>query len=327
MFRSLPPSRSHSWRWRWLGLAGLLIGLAACAAPASLTQPAAAARLQVMATTSILGDVVGQVAGEAADVRTLLPVDADPHGFQPTPADVVLLSQADLVFVNGLGLEELLMSLLAGAVPAQKVIAVSEVAQIEPLADAQEHESAGGEEEHEHNDGFDPHIWTDPNHVILWADVIAAALSQADPAHAAVYQANAEAYRRELQALDAWIREQVDQTSPAQRKLVTEHTTFAYFARRYGFEQVGAIIPGFSTLAEPSAQTLAALEDAIREMGVQAIFVGNTVNPRLAERVAADTGIRLIPVYSDSLSAADGPAATYLAYMRYNTRAFVEGMK
>lgn len=339
---SLRPRGLRPWL---LWLAGLFILVAACAAPATSTTPPAAsmaspaastaspatstapavsARLQVLATTTILGDVVKNVAGEAADVRTLLPVNADPHGFQPTPADVVLISQADLVFVNGLGLEELLLPLLAGALPAHKIVAVSEG--IEPIvAHAAEdaHEEAA---EHDHAEGIDPHTWTDPTHVILWTQVIAAALAAADPAQAERYQANARAYEQTLRDLDAWVQEQVAQVPPAQRLLVSEHAVFAYFARRYGFTQVGTVIPGFSALAEPSAQDLAAVEDAIRQVGVRAIFVGNTVNPRLAERVAADTGIRVIPVYSGSLSAADGPASTYVAYIRYNTHAFVAGM-
>ncbi len=149
----------------------------------------------------------------------------------------------------------------------------------------------------------------------------------ADPAHAAEYAANADAYINELTALDAWIREQVAQIPEANRRLVTEHATFGYFAARYGFEQVGAIIPSLSTGSSPSAQELAKLEDTIRASGVKAIFVGSTVSPDLSRRVADDTGVQLVPLFTDSLSAAGGGADSYLAFMRYNVTAIVEALK
>ena len=135
------------------------------------------------------------------------------------------------------------------------------------------------------------------------------------------------AYRQELIDLDQWILEQVAQIPEANRELVTDHQLFIYFANRYGFEQIGAIVPGYSTLSEPSAQELAQLEDAIRELGVRAIFVGNTVNPALAQRVANDTGTKLVFLYTGSLTEATGPAPTYLDYMRFNVQAIVEALK
>jgi ABC-type Zn uptake system ZnuABC Zn-binding protein ZnuA len=109
--------------------------------------------------------------------------------------------------------------------------------------------------------------------------------------------------------------------------LVTDHTVFTYFASRYGFEQVGAVVPGFSSLSSPSAQQLAALHDSIRELGVPAVFVGNTANNTLSERVAQDTQVKLVQVVTGSLTGADGPAPTYLEYMRYNVNAFVNALK
>jgi len=138
---------------------------------------------------------------------------------------------------------------------------------------------------------------------------------------------NAAAYRRELTALDAWIVEQIAQIPAARRVLVTDHVVFGYFAAHYGLEQLGAVVPGYSTLAQPSAREMAALEDATRAYDVPAIFVGSTVNPALAQRVAEDTGMQLVFVYTGSLTAPDGDAATYLAYMRYNVTAVVEALK
>ncbi len=296
----------------------LALLLAACSGPAPAGDQAPD-RLNVVATTTLVGDVVRVIGGEAIALDVLLPVGAEPHGYQPSPQDLAELSQADLVFVNGLGLEEALMPTLASAVAHEKIVAVSD------SVEAIELTGGGNEEGHEH--GLDPHAWTDPNNVMVWTDNIVRALSAANPAQRDGYESRAAAYRQQLTALDAWIRQQVAQIPERKRKLVTDHAVFGYFARRYGLEQVGAVIPGFSALAEPSAQELAALEDAIRGLGVGAIFVGNTVNPSLAERVAKDTNTRLLFIYSDSLSDADGPAATYLDFMRYNVGVFVDGLR
>jgi ABC-type Zn uptake system ZnuABC Zn-binding protein ZnuA len=317
-------------------LTALLASLAACAgapapsgpaAPVAGDASAAGERLKVVATTTIVGDVVRQVGGDAIDLTVLLPVGADPHGFDPTPRDASTVADADVVFINGLGLEQFLERLLASAGSEAQVIAVSEgITAIETgdEADAVHAEEDEGEHGHE---GDDPHVWTDPNNVLVWTANIAAALSQLDPANAALYQANAAQYSAELQALDAWVREQVAQVPAANRNIVTDHAVFGYFAQRYGFEQVGAIVPGYSTLAEPSAQELAALEDAIRSLGVKAVFVGQTVNPGLAQRVADDTGTQLAPVYTGSLSDPEGEAGSYLDYIRHNVATIVEALR
>ncbi|NJN68533.1 MAG: zinc ABC transporter substrate-binding protein [Chloroflexaceae bacterium] len=183
------------------------------------------------------------------------------------------------------------------------------------------------EEEHEHeHSGSDPHVWFSPASVQGWVNNIEQTLRHADPSNADTYAARASAYREELHHLDTWISEQVALVPPDRRKLVTDHTAFGYFAHRYGFEQVGAVVPGFSTMAEPSAQELAQLEDAIRAHQVPAIFVGTTVNPSLSERVAGDTGTRLVMLYTGSLSEAGGPADTYLKLMGYDTQAIVTAL-
>lgn len=279
--------------------------------------PAADGKLKVVATTTLVGDVVAAIGGDNIDVAILLPPGAEPHSFQPTPKDVAALSKADLVFVNGLNLEEVLMPTLENALGKGKIVAVSEGVQTIELA---------GEEASAHGGG-DPHTWTDPNNVMVWADNISRALSQAEPAHATAYAANAAAYRKQLVEIDQWVKEQVAHVPEANRKLVTDHAVFGYFAKRYGFEQVGAVIPGFSALAEPSAQEMAALEDTIHRLGVKAIFTGNTVNSTLSQRVADDTGVKLVFIYTDSLSPPDGPVPTYLEWVRHNVSAFVEALR
>lgn len=298
----------------------LLIGiLAACRAAAS-PESDQTGKLKVVATTTIVGDVVRNVGGEAIQLSVLLPTGSDPHSFEPVPQDVARLEDAEIIFANGAGLEEFLNRIIASAGGKDRLVSLSDG--LDLIAGNQ----PPGETTGEHS-GTDPHVWTDPSLVAGWVEKITAALSEKDPANAAAYQANAAAYLKQLSELDGWIKDQVAQIPPESRKLVTDHETFEYFARRYGFETVGAVIPSFSTLAEPSAQELAVLEDTIRGLGVNAIFVDQSVNPALSERVGQDTGVQLVPVFSGSLSGPGGEASTYLDFMRYNTTAMVNALR
>ncbi len=296
-------------------LVGILL-LTACGHP-----QADEGRLRVVATTTIVGDVVRQIGGEAIALTVLLPPGADPHAFEPTPQDMARVAEAELLFANGAGLEAFLEPLLANAGGSAHTVDLSEGLPLrafrEKLGSASPSEDAPP----------DPHVWTDPNNVILWTQTIEAALAGLDPANADSYHRNAEAYRQQLVDLDAWIREVVAQVPQERRLLVTDHLFLGYFADRYGFEQIGAVIPGYTTISSPSAQELAALETAIRQYDVPAIFVGATVNPTLAEQVARDTGIRLVPIYTGSLTGPEGDAPTYLDYMRYDVRAIVEALR
>ncbi len=278
-------------------------------------------RLQVVATTSIVGDVVGNIGGEAIELVVLFPPGGDPHTFEPRPQDIAALSDAQVVFTSGLGLEEALEGLLEANLNGI-LVEVSDGIDVIPLQDKDEHEGALPE----HGAG-DPHTWMDPNNVIVWAQNIAGALAEADPANREVYQTNAENYIAELRELDVWIRQQVEQVPPEQRKLVSDHAVLGYFARQYGFEQVGLVVPALSSSAAPSAQELAELVDAIHAQDVQAILVGTTVNPALSEQVANDTGAELVFIYTGSLSQPDGEAGSYIQLMRYNVQAIVDSLK
>jgi manganese/iron transport system substrate-binding protein len=275
-------------------------------------------KLKAVATTSIVADVVRNVGGDRIELTILVPLGTDPHSFEPSPRDVAAVADAHVVFANGLGLEGFLDALVEGAGARERTIELSRG--ISPL------ESMEGADEHEANGG-DPHTWTDPTNMPVWVRNVRDALQEVDPVNSDVYESNAKVYEELLAELDAWVRQQVAQIPESERKIVTDHKYFAYFADEYGFTQVGAIVPGYSTLAEPSATELAALEDAIKEMGVKAVLVGNTVNPNLAQRVADDTGTRMIPIFTGSLSDVDGPAPNYLDYVRFNTRAILEALK
>jgi len=279
---------------------------------AAVVAGGAAAPLRVAATTSIVGDVVRAIGGDGVIVTVLLPAGADPHAFEPTPKEMASLGDVQTIFANGAGLETFLDSLLASVgVP---IVSVSDGIAFRGFAQ-------GGEEQ-----GVDPHVWFDPMNVIVWTESIARQFATLDPANAEGYATRALAYEQELKDLDAWIVEAVAAIPRERRKLVSDHEAFGYFVDRYGFDDVGTVIPGLSTLAEPSAQGLAALEDAIREHGVPAIFVGVSVNPALAEQVAQDTGARIVFLYTGALSGTAGPAGTYLDLMRYDVRTIVQAL-
>jgi ABC-type Zn uptake system ZnuABC Zn-binding protein ZnuA len=297
-----------------------LLPLSACSSRAPGTS-APFGELKVVATTTLIGDIVKNIGGEQIDLSVLLPIGADPHNYEPSPKELTLVADADVVFTNGAGLEGFMTRLLENAGSQASIISLSEGL---TLIDAAEEDGPTGDPDH---GGSDPHVWMDPANVKQWVDRIEQVLSEADPEQAATYQANAQAYRQALSDLDAWISQQVVQVPQANRKIVSDHLVFGYFARRYGFEQVGAVIPSISTLASPSAQELAALEEIINSLGVKAIFVDSTVNPGLSQRIASDTQIQVVPVYSGSLSPAAGPAATYLDFMRANVTAIVQALK
>ena len=280
-------------------------------------------KLSVIATTNIVGDVVGQVGGDHIELTTLMSIGVDPHSYVPTPADSAAIHDAHIVFASGAGLESDLERVFESA--GGDAIQVN-------LSDGLQHRLTEGtlEEEgdgHEHDEGeVDPHVWFDVRNVIHWVETIEQALSTLDQANAAAYQANAAAYTQELEELDAWVVEQVAAIPQANRKLVTNHPSFGYLAGRYGLEQVGAVYP-FSPSAEPSAGDIALLEDTIREYGVPAVFAESTVNPKLAQQVADDTRVKLVALYSGSLGEPGSGAETYILLIRYDVGAIANALK
>lgn len=274
-------------------------------------------RLRVLATTTLVGDAVARVGGDLVDLTVLLPAGSDPHAFVASPQDLVALADAQIVFINGLGLEESLLPAL-GKVEQGPVVSVNEA--VLPL----EADDAHGDSAH---GAADPHTWQDVRNVAQWATTIGDALSRLDPAHADAYQEAARTYRTELEALHAEVASTIESIPPARRLLVTDHDDLAYFAAAYGMQVMGAVTPSFSSMASISAQEMAALQDQIKALDVPAIFVGTTVNPRLAQQVARDAGARVVPLYTDSLSAPDGPAPTYDAMMRSNAQAIAAALR
>ena len=269
--------------------------------------------LRVLASTSVLADITQIIAGDRAQVESLLPIGADPHSYQAAPADVARISESDLLVLNGLEYEQFIETLLQNA-RGEKMI-------VEATAGLSPRKDAGNEH------GVDPHMWLDPNLVITYVVNIRDGLIQIDPDGAEIYKANADTYIAQLKDLDGWIVEQVN-TIPAERRLmVTNHEAVGYFAERYGFEVAGSVIPSFSSNAAPSAQEMANLIDEIKKLNAPAIFLDTADNNTLAEQIADETGgIIVNDLHLESLTES-APAATYIDVMKYNVSRIVEALK
>ena len=397
-------------------------------------------RLQLVASHSILADVVRQVAGDQADLTPLMPVGADPHSFQPSPRDLTAVAEADLVFVNGARFEESLLEDVENAAGDGRIIEASACVEIIASGssvhdehddhddhddhdedaehdghdeegdhdEADEHDDDGehddhddeegehdeadehddhdemeasghcedhdgelaafSDDEHEHSDDehsddhadalgrleqidcgghhdeegeeeeedehahshgvCDPHVWMNPRNVMYWTLMIRDSLAEADPDNADAYAANAAAYLEQLHDLsENFIEPALDDLPQPRRILITSHDSLGYLAARYDFEIIGTVGGSISTLSEPSARRVADLIDLIQTDGIPAIFGETTANEDVMEMIAGETGAELVTLYSGTLSDSDGPAATYLDYMRYNLGSIIGALQ
>jgi ABC-type Zn uptake system ZnuABC Zn-binding protein ZnuA len=297
---------------RLIGILGILAFMLGSCQPAASQAPALP---RVLAVESFLADIVRNVAGDRLVVDSLIPVDADPHAYQPSPRDAGKIVNADVLIINGANLETFLTPLLQNAGAKQLVITAS--------AGLTARQDPSGQ-----NPAGDPHFWLDPNTVIKYAENIRDGLSLADPKGTPVYKANARKYVYDLQSLDSWIKSQVQTIPPAHRLLVTNHETFGYFADRYGFSVVGALVPGISSGAAPSARELAALVNQIRSSNAPAIFLETGTNSQLADQISTETGVKVVTnLFTHSLSGPGGPAATYIDMMKYDVSVIVEALR
>jgi zinc/manganese transport system substrate-binding protein len=310
-------------------LAGLVLLATFWLPTAGAAQTAVAGEpLRVVASFSILGDLVAKVGGEAVALTTLIGPGVDAHTFDPAPADLVALESADLIVENGLGFEPWLDRFFASTAPSGARVVASEG--IAPRVAGEEHEEGDaheGEDAGEHGQ-FDPHVWHDVANAIVMVENIRDALAAADPANAGFYATNADAYINELEALDAAIREEVATLPEERRKLVTTHDTFGYFADAYGFTVVGTALGSLSTEAgDPSARDIALLIGQITESGVPAIFAENVANPDLMASIAAEAGVELAPpLYTDALGPPGSPGDTYVGMMENNAATIVQAL-
>jgi ABC-type Zn uptake system ZnuABC Zn-binding protein ZnuA len=296
---------------RALALAGLALALAAssvgCGSPS-----AADGKLTVVASTTVFADMVASVGGDLVSTTSLVPKNADVHTFEPRPADMKAIASAGLLVMNGLGLDDWMEKTITNAAPeGTPVVKLAEgLPGVELLP---------GETEGTQN----PHLWLDVKYAQLYADRIVAALKQVDPAHAADYDSNAATYAQELEDLDAWVRAQIATVPEANRKIVTFHDAFPYYAREYGLTVVGVAVeaPG----QEPSAAETAALIDAIKASGAKAIFSEAQFPTQLVDQLAAETGVTVVSnLYSGALG--DPPVTSYEAVIRWDTDQFVKAL-
>jgi ABC-type Zn uptake system ZnuABC Zn-binding protein ZnuA len=289
-----------------------------------VTTPSQSDQITVLAIEPFLADLAQNIAGDRVTVQSLIPLGLDPHAFEATPQDVTRLNNASILILNGAGLEESLKDFLDNTPANQTVIIASAgLTPRTPQAGEPTDVVQTGS-----NTQLDPHFWLNPLNVITYVENIRDGLINADPAGSELYKLNAENYISILRQLDGELQAEIEQIPRERRLLVTNHESFGYFADRYGLRIIGAIIPSVSTGSSPSAQDLAKLADAINASGAPAVFLETGSNPSLANQIAVETGVKVVTdLYTHSLSAADGPAATYLDMMRHDTRLIVEALK
>ncbi len=278
---------------------------------------------RVVASFSILGDMVAQIAGDRAVVRTIAGPNADAHHFNPRPSDAEALRGAALVVRNGLGFDAWMDRMIRAAGFRGPVVTATEG--IAPRSmPAHAHGPANAERPPRMVP--DPHAWQDPRLGAVYARNIARALAAADAPNAAAHEQAGAAYAARIEALHRWVAEQVATVPEARRKVVTSHDAFGYFGAAYGIRFLAP--QGVSTQAEPGAQQVAALIRQIRAEGLTAVFLENMGNPATLERLAREAGVRVRGrLHADALSAPDGPAPTYEAMIRHNVGLLVPAMR
>jgi manganese/zinc/iron transport system substrate-binding protein len=277
-------------------------------------------KLQVVATTGMVADAARHVGGQHAEVVALMGPGVDPHLYKASEGDVARLTAAHLVLYNGLHLEGKMGDVLVKLARSKPVVAVSETVPQDQLREPPEFLGQ-----------YDPHIWFD---VRLWSstlDAIAAAYAEVDPEHADEYRANAEAYRQELLALDAWVEGRINELAPERRVLVTAHDAFGYFGRRYGVEVVG--LQGISTLAEAGLGDVERVVDLVVDKKIPSMFVESSVPRRSIEAVQAAAQERGHQVgiggqlFSDAMGAPGTPEGDYPGMVRHNVNTMVEALR
>lgn len=271
----------------------------------------------VVVSTNILGDVVEEVVGDQAEVLTLMKPNSDPHSFEVSAQEAARMRSADLLVSNGLGLEEGLQQHLDAA--ADEGVTTYVAGDAVEVLDYADGDSAGTP---------DPHFWTDPARMVDVVEGLETALAEVEGLDSAEIARRADAYVAEIEAVDAQMSEAFAAIPPAQRALVTNHHVFGYLAERYDFEVVGAVIPGGTTLAAPSASDLADLAEAVESTGVRAIFAESSSPDRLVQALAQESGVdvEVHELWTESLTEPGGGADSYLAMLRANTERITAGL-
>lgn len=316
-----------------IGIAGLLLAVFAVVVgcgddddgAGSSASSGGEEKLRVVATTVQIEALAREVGGELIDLHGVVPAGADAHEFEPTASDLAAIEDADLILRHGLGLDGWLDDTLSAARDATVVTVTDGI--LLQRGEAHSH----GDDEHQDQDdeeSADPHVWLDPDNAKIMVANIAGALATADPANRAAYAANSTRYQATLNEMQGEVQAIIDEIPEENRKLVTNHDAFGYFARAFGLEVVGAVIPSVSTQAEPSAAETAQLLDTIEAEGVKAIFAESSVNPALARTLADDAGITIVDdLYGDSLGEEGSGAETVHGMLLVNARKIADALK
>ena len=292
----------------WLALPIAVVLFAGCQ-----PEPQASSGVRVVTTTTVFADMVKSVGGDLVSVTSLVPKNGDVHTFEPKPADIRAVAQADLLVMNGLGLDDWLEKTIANA--SREGSPLVKLAVDLPGVALLSGDAAGSQ---------NPHLWLDVKYAELYVDRIVAALRGVDGVHAQQYERQGAAYRTRLDELDRWVRDQVATIPQPDRKIVTFHDAFPYYAREYGITIVGVAVPAPGQ--DPSAGDTAALVEAIRAAGVKAIFSEAQFPAKLVEQLAAETDARVVAdLYDDSVG--DPPLATYEGVVRWDTQQLVDALK
>lgn len=323
-------------------LSSAALALAGCASGGGATETsatgAAGEQLKVVATTTQVADFTRQVAGDDASVTQLIQPNQSAHSYDPSAADLAALGSADVLVINGAGLEEWLDDAISASGFSGTTIDASTGIELsdDEAGDGHEHadetpapEETHSDDEHDHaHEGGNPHIWTDPHLAEQMVATIETGLAEADPAAAADFEANAAAYEAKLAELDEWIHTNVDTVPEADRLLVSNHDAFTYFVDAYDITYVGSVIPSFDDNAEPSAAEIDELVAAIKATGVKAVFSEASISPKAADTIAAEAGVKVYSgeeaLYGDSLGPEGSDGATYLASQIHNATVILE---
>lgn len=269
--------------------------------------------IKVVASFSILGDMVKTIGGEQVEVTTIVGPNQDTHVYEPRPQDAINMANADMVFINGLGFEGWMERLVeASGFKGKAVIATSGLRSIEM------------EEKGKVID--DPHAWHNPDNALIYVKNIKKALIAHDPDNKEVYEKRALEYLHQIKDISTWAREELSQLSTPLKKVITAHDAFGYMARAYNIKFMAPV--GLSTESEPSAKTIANILKQIRETGIRAVFIENISNPRIIQQISDEAGIQVTGVlYSDALSEPGTEGDTYLKLMRHNISTLVKAMQ
>ncbi len=327
----------------------------------SSSLPERSALPKVLAVESFLADITKNISADRLQIETLMPIGIDPHSFEPSYRDVAKISESDILIINGSGFEDWLNDTITGA--NKKIIIVecskglanrigaaesdelkdesAQAVQADEPKEASEQTEKGGQAKQADTSGApasendaihkhegDPHFWLDPNLVKIYVQNIKDALTEADPEGRQLYDKNAREYTSRLTELDVWIKEEVKKIPVGERLLVTNHESFGYYADRYGFIVIGTIIPGSSSASSPSAMEVAELIKKIKATGAKAIFLETGSDPKIADQIAKETGIKIVTeLFTHSLTEAGGLAPTYIEMIKFNTKTIVESLK